>query len=586
MLKTRGNLNPNIQKTFKLDSVKKKMIAGFMLLTLINITSFLAFQIYSSYGRLKEEALDKSYAYAEHIEKIISPIGIKQTEKLQSKITNLLSTQYSTAGYLGVLDKNLNYITNTDKSKIGTQLKTPETEAAIKTNKNVSFTIELNGKKEYISMVPLYNITMVNGVDGVTSATAKIDVPGYVVVSMNTEMMIIRQRTELIKILAIGCVLLALSIVIAVIISKNITNPLKSIRSHLHSMAEGDFTKSVSVKSKDELLTLANDLNKTNFVLKNMIADIKLTANTIDKYSQEVTHSTDNITGASDEISLSMDEVAGSTTEQASSLSDTVSTVNIFSKNLDNINLRIQGIEGSSIQIKDVADKGNIKINELLLTMKEVQSCFESVKNKIENLSSSVGQIHLITETINSVAKQTNLLSLNASIEAARAGDAGGGFIVVANEVRKLADQTLQASHSISELINDISESTSIVADTTTEAITKVEIQSSTIQGTVTVFNRIVEQINVVIPQINEVASTLDQTMAMKDNILINVKSIASTSEEMAASAEEVSALTQEQSVSIFELSNLSEQLSKTSISMNESIDKFKIDNTLISKYN
>ncbi|HEY8891349.1 MAG TPA: methyl-accepting chemotaxis protein [Clostridium sp.] len=586
MLKTRGNLNPNIQKTFKLDSVKKKMIAGFMLLTLINITSFLAFQIYSSYGRLKEEALDKSYAYAEHIEKIISPIGIKQTEKLQSKITSLLSTQYSTAGYLGVLDKNLNYITNTDKSKIGTQLKTPETEAAIKTNKNVSFTIELNGKKEYISMVPLYNITMVKGVDGVTSATAKIDVPGYVVVSMNTEMMIIRQRTELIKILAIGCVLLALSIVIAVIISKNITNPLKSIRSHLHSMAEGDFTKSVSVKSKDELLTLANDLNKTNFVLKNMIADIKSTANTIDKYSHEVTHSTNNITGASDEISLSMDEVAGSTTEQASSLSDTVNTVNIFSKNLDNINLRIQGIEGNSIQIKDVADKGNIKINELLLTMKEVQSCFESVKNKIENLSSSVGQIHLITETINSVAKQTNLLSLNASIEAARAGDAGGGFIVVANEVRKLADQTLQASHSISELINDISDSTSIVADTTTEAITKVEIQSSTIQGTVTVFNRIVEQINVVIPQINEVASTLDQTMAMKDNILINVKSIASTSEEMAASAEEVSALTQEQSVSIFELSNLSEQLNKTSISMNESIDKFKIDNTLISKYN
>jgi len=249
---------------------------------------------------------------------------------------------------------------------------------------------------------------------------------------MNTEMMINRQRTELIKILGIGCVLLLISIVIAVIIARNIINPLKNIRSHLHSMAEGNFTKSVSVDSKDELLDLADDLNKTNFVLKNMIGDIKSTAIKLDKYSQELTHSTDNISGSSKEISQSMDGVAGSTTKQTSSLSDTMNTVNIFSENLDNINLRIQGIEVSSIHIKDVADNGNSKINELLLTMKEVQNCFESVKNKIENLSSSVGQIHLITETINSVAKQTNLLSLNASIEAARAGDAGGGFIVVA----------------------------------------------------------------------------------------------------------------------------------------------------------
>ena len=579
LLKVKKNFNSNRIKIFKLNSVKKKMIAGFMLLTLINIISFLGFQIYSSYGRLEEEALDKSYAYAEHIEKIISPIGIKQTEKLQGKITSLLSTQYSTVEYLGVLDSNLKYIANTDKSKIGTDLKTTETENAIKTNKNISFIDDHNGTKEYISVVPLYNITMVSGADGVTSATAKVDVPGLVVVSMNAEMMISRQRAELIKIVGIGCVLLSLSIMIAIIIARNITNPLKSIRNHLHSMAEGDFTRSVTVNSKDELFDLANDLNKTNFVLNNMIADIKSTGITLDKYSQKLTHSTDNIAVASEEISQSMEAVAGSTTKQSTSLSDTVNTVNIFSVNLDNINLRIQGIEASSIQIKDVADNGNNKINDLLLTMEEVQNCFKSVENKIENLSSSVGQIHLITETINSVAKQTNLLSLNASIEAARAGDAGGGFIVVANEVRKLADQTLQASHSISKLINDISDSTIVVAATTTEAINKVEMQSSTITDTVTVFNSILKQINIVIPQIKEVATTLDQTMLIKDNILVNVKSISLMSEDMDASAEAVSTLTEEQSATIFDLSNLSEQLNKTSISMVESIDKFRIDN-------
>jgi methyl-accepting chemotaxis protein len=333
------------------------MIAGFMLLTLINIITFLGFQVYSAYGRLEEEALDKSYAYAEHIEKIISPIGIKQAEKLQNKITSLLSTQYSTTVYIGVLDSNLKYIANTDKSKIGTELKTPETENSIKVNKNVSFTVDHSGNKEYLSVVPLYNITMVPGVDDVTSATAKIDVPGLVVVSMNTELMISRQRAELMKIIGIGCILLILSIVIAVTIARNITNPLKSIRKHLNRMAEGDFTKTVTVKSSDEVLDLANDLNKTNSVLKDMISDIKSTAGTLDKYSQELTDSTLNIAGASEEISQSMDEAAGRTTLQSSSLADTVKTVNIFSENLDNINLKIQNIEGSSIQIKDVTSK-------------------------------------------------------------------------------------------------------------------------------------------------------------------------------------------------------------------------------------
>jgi methyl-accepting chemotaxis protein len=565
------------KKLFKLNSVKKKMIAGFMLLTFLNVGVFIGFQTFSAYGRIEEGALDKSYAYAEHIEKIISPIGLKQPEKLESKIIDLQNSQYKMSGYIGVLDKNLKYIANTDKSEIGTEFITEETKKVIETNKSISFTVDNNGKKEYLTAVPLYNITMEGDIDSESGATAKIDVPGLVVVSIDPELMISRQRAELFKIIGMGFCLFAISIVIAVIISATITKPLQIIRAHLTRMADGDFTNTVSVKSKDELLDLAEDINKTNLVLMGMIGNVKTTAAVLNKYSKKLTQSSGSISGTSEEITQSMDEVAGRTALQSSSLCDTTQSVNVFSENLENINSSIKGIEESSIQIKEVADRGSDKIGELYSTMKEVQNSFKSIKDKIERLSGSVSQIHSITETINNVAKQTNLLSLNASIEAARAGEAGSGFVVVAMEVRKLADQTLQASQDISNLIAEISDSTSVVTNTTAEVVGRVNMQSDTISETISVFKNIVEQINGVIPNINEVAAALSSTMSTKDNILVNMESIASMSAEIAASAEEVSASVQEQSATILDLSSMSEQLDITSNDMIHDTDKFKI---------
>ena len=577
MIKIFQNTSSIITKLFKLNSVKNKMIAGFMLLTLINMLAFLGFQLSSANTRLTGQALDKSYAYAEHIEKIISPIGLNQPEKLQNKIVQLFDTQYKSAGYIGVLDKNLKYISNTDKSKIGTEFITEEAQSVIKTNKSVSSTINVNGKKEYLTIVPLYNIEMVNDVDGVSSATAKIDVPGLVVVSMDSNLIFSQQKAEIIKILLIGLILFTLSIIIAIVMAATITNPLKVLRSHLHTMSQGDLTRTVSVTSKDELLDLANDVNETNAVLKNMISDIKSTATFLDNYSGNLNLFTDNLSTVSKEISISMNSVADSTHMQSNRLSDITDTVNVFSIDLNNINSKTQEIEGRSVIIKQIADIGSKQSNDLILAMKEVQNSFEKVNSKIELLSGNILQINSITDTINNIAKQTNLLSLNASIEAARAGSSGAGFVVVATEVKKLAEQTLVSSQSISSLINEITKNTKVVTDTSSNSISMFEIHSHTITDTVSVFENIVEEINTVIPQIKEVAGTLDHTILMKDNIITNIQSIFSLSENMSTSAVEVSASIQGQSETIMDLSSLSEELDKTSKQLVKGIEKFNV---------
>lgn len=185
--------------------------------------------------------------------------------------------------------------------------------------------------------------------------------------------------------------------------------------------------------------------------------------------------------------------VTDSANLQSCRLSDTVETVNVFSENLDNINSKTQKIEDSSMLIKEKADLGTKKINDLIL------------------------------------------------------------------------------------VVNEVTENTKIVRDTSSDAIAGVEMQSNTITDTVSVFNNIVEQINNVIPQIGEVANTLEQTILMKDSILSNIESISSISENVSDSAEEVSALIKGQTSTVTDIAEISRKLNRTSDELIHSIEKFNI---------
>lgn len=574
MEKFDGKLNH--KGLFALNTVKKKMIISFLVISIINIIAFLGFEVFTTFEKLGEEALDKSYAYGEHIEKIISPMGIQQKDKLQEKITELLEKQYKLASYIGVLNNNLEYVAHTDKSKIGTSLKIEAAEKVINTNQYVSTTIEAGKNKEYISIVPFYN-RVIQGTDTVSSATTVANVTGLVVVSMDVQAMLMNLKIKIIRIIIIGLILFSLSLIISITLARTITNPLMKIRSFINGMAEGDLTKTIAINSRDELADLSNDINTTNLALRKIILQIKATEVSLGKYSNELYNSTEQLAEVSEEINHSMDEVAVTTNMQSKGLAEVVSVVSDFANGLDNINERIKVVDTNSSSIRTVAQAGSTKINELLLNTSGVQDSFETVNSNIELLSYSIGQINSITETMNKVAEQTNLLALNASIEAARAGEEGRGFSIVAKEIRNLSEQTKGYSLNISKLIKDITERTRIVTETTIDAIGKVDKQGYTISETVSIFKDIVSQINVVIPEIQTVADTVNNNVIMKDNMLSSVQSISAFSEEMSSAAEEVAVSIKEQTKTIIHLKTLSDNLNQKSKDMSEEILKFKI---------
>ncbi len=576
-----------LKKIFTFNSLKKKIITGFICVIIMNLIVFLGVELSNGYKQVKSEALDKSYAYAEHIEKVISPIGINQSDKIQEKITDLLNNQYKLAGAIGVLDKDLKYIANTDESKIGTSFKNQNTENLIKDNKVASFEFEIDGQNEYFSVVPLYKqektipvdvvSSATNTADTITSASTQVNIPGLIVVEMDNEAMLTGLKERLINTTIISFIVFIISIGIAVLISSSITRPLFKIRNHLNQIASGNLTNEVNIKSKDEMLDLAKDINGTNSALKNMISQIKVVSNDLDQYSKELSISAQEVSTVSEEISNSIGEITENSTVQSNNLTDATNRLKEFSYNLDEVNNKINAIESSSKDIKISADKGTNRINEVIITIDEVQDTFKTFGDKIEELTSNVVHIDSISHTINNVAKQTNLLSLNASIEASRAKEAGNGFAVVANEIKSLATQTLESSENITKLIGEISESTKSVSEAAEATTEKFKAQSQTISETIALFNNIVRQMNIIIPEIKEISTVVKSSVHMKDSILNNIQCVTLAAEGLSASMEEISQSIEEQSATIIDMSNLSENLHGISNNMVNVIENFTV---------
>ena len=579
---------------FSLNSIKKKIILGFLSVILINLIAFLGLEIFNSYKQMKEEALDKSYAYAEHIEKVVSPIGIEQTEKLQEKIKELLE-QYPLVDSVGIVNDKLVYVANTNKGLVGQSINNEYTKDLISNNKALSFSLEENLEANYYSAVPLYKTgsstsfagatdavssattSEESGTDGVAAASAKVNISGLVIVKMDNEAMLQGLKEKIVDISIISIIVFLVSIGIAVIISLSITKPLVKIRDYLKEMALGDLTQEINIKSKDELKDLSLNISSTNGSLRKMISDIKVVSKDIEEYSKELKLSSEGVASASEEISSTMNSVADSTSVQNDNLSEAMNKLKELASSLGEISLEINTMEKESTSIRSMADDGTEKINYVVKSMEDMRESFEEMSSGIKVLDDNIIEINSISETINNVAKQTNLLSLNAAIEASRANEAGNGFAVVANEVKKLAEQTLESSEIIAKLIKNISNNSKMVSDTAMKSIDKFEEQSEIISNTIVAFDTIVNQINVVIPKINNVSTIIKNTNTIKDKVMNNVQNISSESEELSASVEEVTQSVEEQSATIVDLSGLSDRLHETARDMIEAVKHFKI---------
>ncbi len=224
-----------------------------------------------------------------------------------------------------------------------------------------------------------------------------------------------------------------------------------------------------------------------------------------------------------------------------------------------------------------MANDSSNGMNELNQSVTKVSSSFKDFYNKIMGLGININKINEITNIINSIAEQTNLLALNAAIEAARAGEAGKGFAVVADEIRALAEQSKVSSENISKLISGISKDTDVIVQDSVTMDDELVSQANIINNSIVSFEKIITAVSEVIPKIETVKNSAKDIDNDNNDILIRVDGISSISVKISASSQEISAASEEMSASTEEVASFSQMLTNMTNEMINGVDKFKV---------
>lgn len=368
--------------------------------------------------------------------------------------------------------------------------------------------------------------------------------------------------------------------VILFIYSSTSVKVLNKLKMYLLALSNGDLSVSFDeklFKIKDELGDMSRAILNLKNSFRDIVADIKSRAEDIGKSSEELAATSQEMAAGSEEVSSTINEVAKGTHTQSEEISDVVNLMQDLAQNMDNIYNKLKAVKDSTDDTKVKINLGKNELNSLLKSIEDIKESFSMVNNKVINLSESVSKVSSITDAITAIADQTNLLALNAAIEAARAGEAGRGFAVVADEVRKLAEESKSSADEIRNLIVLINEDTIEVTNTAKDVDILVKSQIEKVDSTVKSFGDILSSVEEIAPSIDEVYRSVDLTVEVKDAVLSKTENVSSIIEEASASTEEISASSEEMAASAQEISESVQALAHIADELVKSVEKFRL---------
>ena len=384
-----------------------------------------------------------------------------------------------------------------------------------------------------------------------------------------------------VKLIIIAFVLLSLTAIIGIIISNRICNPIVKVTSLINKTANLDLVYDASyeplLKNKTEIGSMVAAVFETRAALRSLITIITERSSNIDNEAEILSAISEEMTCSSENVTAAIQSIAEGTTSQSEDLITTTDIFNHFGLELTSIVEKIKGIDANARDMHFMANRSSDDMQSMVEILNKITNSFRLFIIKISTLGESINNINEITNVINSIADQTNLLALNASIEAARAGEAGRGFNVVAEEIRKLAEQSKISSENINSLINGISKDTNIILKTTDDMGIELNSQTTVLNTAIDSFKQIIGALEEVIPKIDTVSIAAINVESKKDTILKKIDKICSVSQEVSSSSEEIAASSEEMNSSTEEVASTAEKLSSMTKNMMEAVSKFKL---------
>ncbi|MEK4426831.1 methyl-accepting chemotaxis protein [Solibacillus sp. FSL K6-1523] len=397
-------------------------------------------------------------------------------------------------------------------------------------------------------------------------------------ISVSGEVVIKDGETSQVASVVVGIVIVIISILTAIVCARIISKPIKVVTKRMQQIADGDLSEpALEVNSRDEIGQLTEATNSMTKTMNGLLKDIQTVSNDVAAHSEELMQSATEVKTGTEQIVDTVTEIASGTEIQASNASDVATAMTDFTTKVTDVSTSSNEVNHYSDEVMKLTEEGRGLMEASTNQMMTIDHIVKDAVVNVDELSKQTQEISTLVSVIHNIADQTNLLALNAAIEAARAGEHGKGFAVVADEVRKLAEQVAVSVGDITNIVQKIQKDSVIVTTSLENGYEEVAKGTTQIASTGATFTQIAEAVYAMSERIENMSEKLEDVVHNTGTINKSVDEIAAVSEQSAAGIEETSATIQQAASSMDEITNSAVNLATMAETLNETARKFKL---------
>lgn len=373
-------------------------------------------------------------------------------------------------------------------------------------------------------------------------------------------------------------IVVLIAIIISFIMGRRLMRPLVKVSTIIEDVANGNIEADFSVvkESNDEIGLIIEKMKELTQSLGSIVGKIRNSSDTMSSNSYELNDTSSQTLAANNEISKAVEDVAEGSTGMAASISKINENLLEMSNETKDINASVDEIKNQTTAVQDSSKIMNDKIKSMQDSSHKMDEGISAISKRIETVNTTVDKVSNIVSVIEEISSETNLLSLNASIEAARAGDAGKGFAVVAQEIRVLSDNTNTELENIKQIISSLVEECRYCVQASGTIVEDNAKQKEEIKAVLDEFGSLDEQIQKTAEKADEIEELVTAMIELNDDITKSSNSLTDVSAANAAATEEMNANIEELNAMMHGVSEMAGQMNDESDGLKEALSFFR----------
>lgn len=376
----------------------------------------------------------------------------------------------------------------------------------------------------------------------------------------------------------ISAIVVLIAIIISFIMGRRLMRPLVKVSTIIEDVANGNIDADFSVvkESNDEIGLIIEKMKELTQSLGSIVGKIRNSSDTMSSNSYELNDTSSQTLAANNEISKAVEDVAEGSTGMAASISKINENLLEMSNETKDINASVDEIKNQTVAVQDSSKIMNDKIKSMQDSSHKMDEGISAISKRIETVNTTVDKVSNIVSVIEEISSETNLLSLNASIEAARAGDAGKGFAVVAQEIRVLSDNTNTELENIKQIISSLVEECRYCVQASGTIVEDNAKQKEEIKAVLDEFGSLDEQIQKTAEKADEIEELVTAMIELNDDITKSSNSLTDVSAANAAATEEMNANIEELNAMMHGVSEMAGHMNDESDGLKEALSFFR----------